>query len=171
MEYARVEAKLAQVRSPLEALLASIPEADWKRTPVKGGWSVGEIIAHLIQVESAIQLAGSKAIAQEPKPLKRRFPPPIFLVKYRGIKRETPIPLDAQLVTTKAEMLAKFAARRHETLAFLREAISSGRDLRRVHWRHPFFGPLTFAEWCRLIGNHEIRHTKQIREIVSSFQS
>jgi hypothetical protein len=97
--------------------------------------------------------------------------PPIWLVPYRGIKRESPVPMDAALVVGKAEMLAKFAECRRATLSFLRETMAQRTDLDSYNWRHPFFGPLTFPEWCRLLGYHETRHTKQIREIVSSFQS
>ena len=172
MSYQAIEANLAKARGQLDAALASVPEADWARKPAAGGWSVGEVLAHLIQVECAVHDAGVKTLAKPPKPLKRGWmPAPIFLIKYRGIKRETPIPLDPALVTSKEEMLAKFAERRQQTLAFLREALANGRDLAGYHWRHPFFGSLTFHQWCRVLASHEIRHTKQIREIVSSFQS
>jgi hypothetical protein len=100
----------------------------------------------------------------------RKLWPPIWLIPYRGLKRESPVPLDPALVTTKAEMLARLTERRAATLTFLRRAMDEHGDLTGFQWKHPFFGALTFYEWCRVLGYHEVRHTKQIREIVSSFQ-
>jgi len=172
MDYKTVEAKLARVRTRMEAVLDAVPEADWARRPAAGGWSVGEVLVHLLQVEAAILTAAAKSLAQPPKPLRRKLlRVPITVIQFRGIKRESPIPMDPALLAGKAEMLAKFGERRTQTLAFLRDALATSRDLRGYHWRHPFFGTLTFTEWCRVIAYHETRHTKQIREIVSSFQS
>ena len=172
MNYKSVEANLDRVRRKLDGILATVPDDQWTRKPARGGWSVCEVLAHLIQVESAIHGAAEKMLAQPPKPLKRKLlRVPIVLIQWRGAKRQSPIPLDSTLVTSKAEMLAKFAERRAQTLAFLRNAITEGRDFTGYHWRHPFFGSLTFQEWCRVIAYHETRHTKQIQEIVSSFQS
>ncbi len=172
MTYPAVESRLGRIRARLDALLATVSEADWKRSPAAGGWSVGEVIAHLLQVETAIHDAAVRTLAKPPVPVKRKWlRVPILLIQFRGLKRESPIPLDPALVTSKAEMLARFAERRKKTLAFLQETLAQGRDLSGYHWRHPFFGTLTFAEWCRVIACHEVRHTKQIREIVSSFQS
>lgn len=178
MNYQAVESRLAPVRAEMERTLAGISESDWTRKPASGGWSVAEVIAHLIQVEAVIHDAARKYLAQDVRPLKRTplpspFWPPIWLIAWRelGFKRKSPIPLDPALVTSKADMLAKFTARRAATLAYLKETMAEGRDLRHYHWKHPFFGPLTFPEWLHVIGYHETRHTKQIREIVSSFQS
>jgi len=172
MNYQTVESSLTRVRKQMDGVLAPISDANWARRPQQGGWSVGEVLAHLMQVERAVCDAARKTLAKPPQPLQRKLlRVPIAVIQFRGIKRESPIPLDAALVQGKAEMLAKFAARRGETLTFLRETLAGGRDLAGYHWRHPFFGTLTFAEWCRVLAYHETRHTKQIREIVSSFQS
>lgn len=176
MTYSAVEANLARVRSKLDAVLRAVPEGDWKRKPAAGGWSVGEVVAHLIQVETAVLDAGVKRLAQPPRTLKsgwlpRSVWPPIWLIPYRGLKRQTPIPMDAALVASKTEMLETLAQRRQETLCFLRETLQPGRCLDGYFWNHPFFGSLTLLEWCRVLAYHETRHRKQIREIVSSFQS
>lgn len=176
MNYLIVESRLAHVRATLDGVLAAAPAEHWTRTPASGGWSVGEVLAHLIQVETAIETAARRTLAQPPHPLKsswkpRALWPPIWLVPFRGIQRQSPIPMDAALVSAKPEMLAKFAGRRRTTLTFLRETMAQRNDLGLYNWKHPFFGPLTFPEWCRLLAYHETRHTKQIREIVSSFQS
>lgn len=65
-------------------------------------------------------------------------------------------------------MLARLRAARTRTRAFLEE--TAGRDLRAYYWPHPFFGPLNFYDWFRTMAHHEVRHTKQLREIVEFFQ-
>jgi hypothetical protein len=45
-----------------------------------------------------------------------------------------------------------------------------GRDLSAYSFSHPFLGSLNTYDWFRAIGYHELRHVKQIREIVESFR-
>jgi hypothetical protein len=61
-------------------------------------------------------------------------------------------------------MLAALREVRSETIAFL-DALPR-RDLGVYRWSHPFFGSLNFYDWFRMVAYHEIRHSKQIREIV-----
>jgi hypothetical protein len=35
-------------------------------------------------------------------------------------------------------------------------------------WPHPFLGVLNTYEWMEMIAGHEVRHTKQMREIANS---
>lgn len=176
MDFHSVEKRLARARGTLDRELGSVPEDQWTRKPAAGGWSVAEVVVHLVQVETAVHGAAVRRLAEGPRPLNRGLIPravwpPIWMIPYRGLKRESPIPMDPGLVTTRSEMLAKFAARRRETLDFFRATMAARSDLSGYHWRHPFFGELTFAEWCRVLAYHEMRHAKQIREIVRSFQS
>jgi len=39
------------------------------------------------------------------------------------------------------------------------------RDLSKYRMPHPFLGILNMYEWFQLIASHEIRHSKQMREI------
>jgi hypothetical protein len=89
----------------------------------------------------------------------------MWLVESRIIRRKSPIPLDSSLLNTKEEMLGELRAARDRTLAFLQE--TSKQDLSAYFWPHPFLGMLNGYEWFEMIASHEIRHTKQMREIAA----
>jgi len=130
---------------------------------------VAEVIAHLTMVEETI-LKGAVRLTQDAPPqvpFWRRFHLPVWLAEWRGVRTKTPLPLDPSLVADREEMLPRLASLRQRTLAFLEE--NKKRDLRPYRWPHPFFGSLNFYDWLRVIAHHEVRHTKQIQEIVDSF--
>ena len=145
----------------------SVSPEQWKTKPKADEWSAAELVAHLVTVERAI-IGGADRITQKiPKPIPflKRFHFPMWLVESRIIRRKSPIPLDPSLLNTKEEMLGELRAARERTLAFLEE--TSKRDLSTYCWPHPFLGMLNGYEWFELIASHEIRHTKQMREITA----
>ena len=62
-------------------------------------------------------------------------------------------------------MLAELQEVRVRTLTLIEE--TKARDLRVYRWRHPFLGWLNAYQWFELLGSHQIRHEKQIREIAA----
>ncbi len=148
----------------------TILSEDWKRSPDNGCWSAGEVAAHLLMVERYVLQKSDEALQKPPKPRPffKRFHLPMALVEARLIKRKSPIPLDPALVGPKEEMLAQLREVRGRTLSFMEEA--RGRDLSKYYRRHPFLGPLNTYEWFQMIASHQIRHTKQIREISAALQ-
>jgi hypothetical protein len=165
----RVRQHLERTRAGLEAALAAVSAENWRRSPGAGAWSAAEVVVHLTMIETRVQQAARKVLSREPRPLKtlQRLHIPTFVVAWRGIKRKTPIPLDNALLCGKAETLERHRACRGATLELLAEQGGAGSA---HHWAHPFLGYLSFEQWMWLLGYHEVRHTKQIREIVSSFQ-
>jgi hypothetical protein len=162
-------ARLSQTRAALLAVVDPIPPDCWRKPPRQGrGWSAAEVIAHLTMVETAILDGAERGLQKEPKryPLWKRLHIPPLVAEWRLIKRQTPIPLDPALLDAKQPMLDRFAAARRRTLAFL-EA-NRGRDLSRWRHTHPFFGSLNLYTWFKTIYHHEIRHTKQLRQIARS---
>ncbi|MBZ5529130.1 MAG: DinB family protein [Acidobacteriia bacterium] len=142
----------------------------WKASPAPGSWSAAEVFAHLTMVERVI-LGGADRIIQEPPQavsLLARLHRPLWLVTMRVRRVESPIPLDPAQVSEKEAALTQLQAIRERTLVFLEE--TSGRDYSGYRWKHPFLGSLNFYEWFRLVGNHEVRHAKQIQETVEKFQ-
>jgi hypothetical protein len=73
--------------------------------------------------------------------------------------------LDHGLLGHKEEMLAELRAARERTLSFLEE--TQQRDLNVYRWKHAFLGMLNVYEWFEMIASHELRHTKQIKEIAA----
>ena len=156
-------------RSGLEAVLGGISAENWRRAPGPGRWSAAEVVAHLTMVERAINDGADKALRSQPRPTPfwKRIHVPVRAAAWRGIKRRTPIPLDATLVEEREPMLAKLAAVRERTLRLLNE--NRDRDLSAYCRKLPFFGVLNLYEWFWVVGYHERRHTEQLREIVDSF--
>jgi len=143
----------------------SVPADQWKTSPVEGRWSAGELVCHLIQVERAIIHNAKKLLHHPPKPrpFSKRFHLPMALVESRFIPRKTPIPLDPSLVCEKDEMLAQLREVRERTRVFMQE--TAGKGLRKYHMPHPFLGTFNLLEWLQVIASHQIRHTKQMKEI------
>lgn len=145
----------------------SISSDQWNTKPGADAWSAAELVAHLVMVERAIIGGADRITQKEPKPIAflKRFHFPLRLVESRIIRRKSPIPLDRGLLSTKEEMLGELRAARERTLAFLEE--TAKRDLTAYCWPHAFLGMLNVYEWFEMIASHEIRHTKQMREIAS----
>lgn len=66
----------------------------------------------------------------------------------------------------KEEMLAQLRGVRERTLAFMEE--TRGEDLSLYSRAHPFLGTLNVYEWFQMIASHQVRHTKQMREICAA---
>ncbi len=169
MNAQRIREHLARTRAGLEDALGGVSAEKWRQAPASGRWSAAEVVAHLTMVESTVQQAARKVLGRQPRPLKpwQRLHVPTFVVAWRVFQRQTPIPLDPALLCGKAQTLERHRACRQATLALLEEKAGSGNAHR---WMHPFLGYLSLEQWMWLLGHHEVRHTRQIREIVSSFQ-
>jgi len=156
---------LARAQREFLSAADAVRAEQWRMNPGSGRWSATELVGHLITVERAV-IGGADRLLQNPPesvPFLKRFHIPMILVEFRLIRRKTPIPLDPQLVGEKEEMLAKLREVRGRTLAFMEE--TKGRDLSRYHRPHSFLGTLNTYEWFQLIASHQLRHTKQMREI------
>ena len=162
--------RLNHVRAGLESAVSAVPEQLWRKTPRPGAWSAAEVVAHLTMVEGAIADGAARLVRGAPHgvPVWKRLHLPVRLAEWRGVRVKTPVPLDPQLLGEKEAMLARLAGQRQRTLALLEE--HRGRELSAYRWKHPFFGSLNYYSWFRMVAHHEARHTKQIREIVETFQ-
>lgn len=159
---------LAGAQSELLRAADAIPPDQWKTRTADGRWSAGEVIGHLIAIERAIISSADRVLRKPPKeaPFFKRLHVPMAVVKSRLIRLKTPIPLDPEIVHEKEEMLAEMRQVRERTLAFIEETME--RDLSKYRMPHPFLGTLNTYEWFQLIASHQIRHTKQMREIATT---
>jgi hypothetical protein len=157
--------KLAEAQTTFFLAADAIPADLWTRKPSVKEWSAAEVVVHLVMVERAIVGGADRIIQKAPRPvsLLKRLHLPMWLVESRVIRRESPIPLDATLVRGKEEMLGELRAARERTLAFLEE--TKKRDLSGYRWPHVFLGPLNVYEWFEMIAAHQLRHSKQMRDI------
>jgi hypothetical protein len=142
----------------------------WRESPAPDSWSVAEVIAHVASVEERTIFGMKRLLRSAPNPvsLRKRFHLPLAIATWRGRKVRTPIPLDRNRVCDKQESFAGLVVTRQATLEFI--AATRGTDVSLYHYQHPFLGNLNMYEWFRTIGYHELRHAKQIRELVETFR-
>jgi DinB superfamily len=141
---------------------------EWRTRPSEGRWSAAELVAHLVMVERAV-VGKADRVAQGPPQrisLLKRIHLPMALVESRWIRRKSPVPVEPGMLCDKEVMLRELRTVRQRSLAFLEE--TRGRNLSEYCWSHPALGTLNTYEWMQFIASHEIRHTKQMREIVAS---
>jgi hypothetical protein len=157
-------------RGKLLGTAEEISAQRWRESPGEGRLSASEVIAHLSMVEEKVISTAKGMLQKEPQivPLLRRLHFPIALTAWRGARRKTPIPLDPNMVAEKAATLDRLSATRRTTLELIES--TDGRDLSAYRFPHPFLGSLNIYDWLRMLGFHELRHEKQIREIVETFQ-
>ena len=160
-----IREKLVRAQSTFLRAADVIPVEKWDASPGLEQWSAAELVAHLVVVERGILGRADGAIRNSPQPVPfaKRFHLPLWLVEARVIRRKSPVPLDPKLIATKETMLGDLRCARERTLAFLSE--TETRNLSAYCWRHPFLGMLNTYEWMEMIATHQLRHTKQLREI------
>jgi uncharacterized damage-inducible protein DinB len=160
--------KLAHAQRRLLRSADSVPADQWKTRPARGGWSAGELIAHLIVVERGVVVKADRIQQKTPKQFSffQRLHVPIRLVEARVIRQKSPTPVDPELIQEKETMLAALRDVREQTLAFLEK--TQGRNLSEYRWRHPFLGSFDMYDWFQFVAAHEARHEKQMREIAAS---
>jgi hypothetical protein len=158
--------KLRRTREKFEAAARKIPNQRWRTPPRAGAWSAAEVVAHVTMVETLMTGAAAKITRKPPVPvpLSKRFHIPVGLVAWRGVRVETPIPLDTLLLDDREMMLSRLAEQRQRTLSVL----EGGREtnLRKYRVQHPFLGSLHYYDWFRTLAAHDTRHTKQLREVM-----
>jgi uncharacterized damage-inducible protein DinB len=159
---------MAKAQTGLLCAADSVPAEQWTIRPAEGRWSAAELIAHLMMVERAV-IGKADRVAQKPPrrvSLLKRIHIPMALVESRWIRRKSPVPVAPEMLRDKAVMLAELRTVRERSLAFLEETRS--RNLGEYCWAHPALGTLNAYEWMQFIASHEVRHTKQMREIAAS---
>lgn len=156
-------------RTRFIATAEEIPDCKWLESPAAGVWSAAEIAAHVATIEEAIITGCRKSLGKAPHPvlLRKRIHPPFFLTLWRGKKVRSTIATPAERIGGRATAYQVIATVREASFAFIDE--HRDRDLSAYRFPHPIFGSLNLYDWYRFIGYHELRHRKQIRELVEIF--
>jgi hypothetical protein len=159
---------LGKTQTGLLCAADAVPAENWKTRPGEGRWSAAELVAHLMMVERAVIEKADRVSQKSPKriSLLKKIHLPMALVASRVIRRKAPVPVDPEMLRDKEIMLAELRTVRERSRAFLEE--TRGRDLGQYCWAHPALGTLNIYEWFKFIAAHEIRHTKQMREIAAN---
>jgi uncharacterized damage-inducible protein DinB len=159
---------MARAHTGLLSAADAVVAGEWKTRPTERKWSAAELVAHLMMVERAVIGKADRVQQHPPKrvSLLKRIHIPMALVESRWIRRKSPVPVLPEMLGDKEVMLAELRTVRERSLAFLEETRS--RNLGEYCWAHPALGTLNGYEWMQFIASHEVRHTKQMREIVAS---
>jgi DinB superfamily len=185
---------LAYLQSTETRLLAQAREMDLNYRPPNGGWSAGQVLAHLIKTEkfmypmfvTALKLMPSQAVLNV---LDRAN---VAMSKLAGIGfisngEKLPQNLDNLNPEFKGRFVApaflRPAKKSHDlaSLIISREKIRI-RTLRVIEsvpferlttlkFSHPILGRFTLLEFVMFLGKHEEWHTVQLKRITASFNS
>jgi hypothetical protein len=158
-------------RAELLASVHEVPESVRNLKLEPSAWSVAEILEHLYRVETGIvrlvkrgverALANGGALEQEDGSLLGSLD--AFRLTERSYVAAAPEP-----VMPRGELNAEGGlARLAESRRALMDAASaaSGLALGAIIYPHPMLGALTLYQWILFVGQHELRHARQIQSI------
>ena len=144
------------------------------RRPSTDGWSVAEILDHLTMVESGIVRLITKRVgrAREAGLGEERSTESVLAsfdqhrAKLETMKMQSP-----ETVRPRANVDLKEALEGLETSReSLRAAVmtANGLSLGEIKHTHPLLGELDLYQWLIFVGQHELRHKKQIERTLNS---
>jgi len=162
-------------RRELVASVEGVPRADLSRRSADDAWSVAEILDHLRMVESGVarlitkrvQQARDAGTAKEERSadsVLRCLEP--YSLTLESQKLTAPDAVRPNPNADPGDALEGLAVTRQA----LREAASSadGVALGEIKHTHPIVGELDLYQWLIFLGQHEVRHRKQIERTLKS---
>lgn len=159
--------ELDRRRRELLDLAAALPAAALPAKPATGGWSVLEIIEHLVLAERAIllDLPDPATLVDRPRGFRARcFYPLVLGILAWRIPVKVP---SRRMLPGGGRSLAELRARWDENLAWL-TAYAAGQDPARAQpaaFLHPVAGPLTLDQALRMALLHLEIHRRQVHRL------
>ncbi len=146
MDHRALIARLRPLPDALEALLRDLPHEDWRWRPPEGGWSILEIVNHLVDEETDDFRTRVSSTIEDPS---RPWPgmDPEGAVTERRYQERDP-----------ADSLRRFRDERARSLAWL-DGLTDARWENEYH--HPR-GPLRAGDLLASWTAHDARHLQQI---------
>jgi hypothetical protein len=163
--------KLACAQDRLLRAVHTIPVDSWTTRP-RGRLLVrrrGHCSRHNCRAYGGRRGWQNSEEAAQANPVPEAVSLPLAVAEIRLVRMKTPIPIDLQLLREKELMLAELQEVRGGTLRLIEE--TKDRDLHVYRWPHPFLGSLNAYQWFELLGSHQNRHEKQIREITAHLRT
>lgn len=168
---------LGNARAELLAVMATVAPAEANRPPAPDAWSVAQIAEHLRLVEAGIaaglERAADAAGAESLGPETETSSVLGALDRYRLDQRRSRLPAPPRVTPGGNADLGSALAGLEQSRQQLHALIErlNGRALSGVRFPHPAFGPLSCYEWLLFVGQHERRHTAQIREVLAALRA
>jgi len=166
--------RLDKVNDKLTAIVASLDDESFARQPAGGGWSVAQIVQHLALVELRVTRDLERAISRPPQRVSfiRRFVP-TSIVSLRLLRVKAPQAVNPEVnsgpdatgaIPGKSATIANYNRARNDLKSL---CATHGNDrFRQIVFRHPFLGEIDGVAAVSFVGHHELRHFKQIREVL-----
>lgn len=147
MDVPALLARLERFPAVLDALLGGTPAHDWRWRPPEGGWSLVEVVHHLVDEEVEDFRVRVRSMLEDPA---RPWPPldPEALVTSRGYQDRD-----------GAEGLRRFREERARSMAWLVTVIDGPWSNSRQHAR---VGPIHAGDLMASWAAHDARHLGQI---------
>jgi hypothetical protein len=162
--------RLDSIHSKLLNTIVSIDDQVFSRNPSETEWSVAEIVHHLCLVERRVIKELEKELANPPRRLGalRRLVP-TAIVASRLVRVKAPKAMNPVDPPARDEIIENYNAARNK----LKELCATyGRQrLKQVVFKHPFLGDIDGTATVSFVGYHEIRHYKQIREVLGKLNA
>lgn len=162
--------RLDSVHQKLIGAISPLDPSIYASRPAEGEWSVAEIVHHLCLVEARVTKELEAAIACEPRQVgffRRLIPTSIVSLRLVRVKAPKAMnPLDSP---ARDEAIENFD-RARSNLKKLCAAHSEER-FRNLVFTHPFLGEIDGVATISFVGYHELRHYKQIREVLGKLKS
>ncbi len=157
--------RLDSTHQKVLAAVTDLPANVFSQRPSESEWSVAEIVHHLHLVEELVIKQIEKELANPPRQLgflRKLIPTSIVasrLIRVKAPKAVTPLEPPA-----KEQNIASF----NNTRAKLKDlcATHGPERLKQTVFNHPFLGQIDGAATVSFVGYHELRHYKQIREVL-----
>lgn len=161
----KVLRRLDAIHQKLISTIAALEPDAYSQRPAADEWSVAEIVHHLCLVEGRVTRELKAAIAREPKRvgfLRRFYPTSIVGLRLFRVQAPKAMnPIDAPGLTLALENFARIRSSL-KTLC----ATHGEKRFRNLIFKHPVFGEIDGVATVSFIGYHELRHHKQIREVL-----
>ncbi|HQR34900.1 MAG TPA: DinB family protein [Blastocatellia bacterium] len=170
-ERAKVIKLLKDSQAETLAALEKLSDEQLKFKPAPERWSVIEVAEHIMMAEGLLFGAVQRAIATTPNPdweAKTKGKTEFLEDVLAGRKGKASAP--ESIVPTgrisRQDLIAKFKEARAKTMKFTEE---NKLPLKAYTMDHPFpvFGTLNAYQWLIYIPLHNIRHNKQIAEVMA----
>ena len=154
------------------ALVEGLSDEQWKWKPTPERWSVGEVAEHILLAEGSLFAKMKEALDSPPNPeweakTAGKTETLLKIMAPRLGKAVAPEPIQPNGKLSRSEIMSRFAEARAGTVKFTEETQLA---LKEHTSEHPFkfFGTLNAYQWLIYIPLHNMRHDKQIQEVMAT---
>jgi uncharacterized damage-inducible protein DinB len=172
-EKAKAIKMLLDSQTEFLSYVEKLSDAQWNARPIPFKWTVGETAEHIALSEGLLFGAMERALAAPINPDwetksagKERILDNVLAARMGKAQAPEPIqPLKRKM--SRAEIMTMFKDGRAKTLKFIE---TTDQPLKAHTLDHPFpvFGTLNAYQWLLYIPAHNLRHNKQIAEVMSN---